>query len=68
MAELVVDTPANITEEMKRLLLNQREIVESILNRSKLKEKDAEEIDNIVKLDLFEKYYQTSVGSIQIGD
>lgn len=83
MTELVVDIPADIAEEIKRLrfinwneksvkdillFLNEREIVESILNRSKLKEKDVEEIDNIFKLDLFEKYYQTQVGSIQIGD
>ncbi len=83
MTELVVDIPADIAEEMKRLrfinwneklvkdillFLNEREIVESILNRSKLKEKDVEEIDKIFKLDLFQKYYQTKVGSIQIGD
>jgi hypothetical protein len=83
MTEFVVNIPADIAEEMKRLhfinwneksvkdillFLNQRKIVESILNRSKLKEKDVEEIDNIFKLDLFQKYYQTQVGSIQIGD
>lgn len=83
MEELIVDVPKYIAEEMKRLrfinwneksvkdillFLNEREIVESILNRSKLKEKDVEEIDNIFKLDLFEKYYQTQVGSIQTGD
>lgn len=83
MTELVINIPADIAEEMKRLcfinwneklvkdillFLNKREIVESISNRSKLKEKDVEEIDNIFKLDLFEKYYQTQVGSIQIGD
>ncbi len=83
MTELVVDIPAYIAEEMKRLrfinwneklvkdillFLNEREIVESILDRSKLKEKDVEEIDNIFKLDLFQKYYQTQVGLIQIGD
>ncbi len=33
---------------------NERKIVESILKRSKLKEKDVEEIDSIIKRDLFE--------------
>ena len=74
MTELVVDIPNDIANEMKRarfinwneklvkdilLFLNEREIVESILARSKLKEKDVEEIDNIFKLGLFEKYYKT---------
>ncbi len=63
MTELVVDIPNDIAEEMKRLrfinwneklvkdillFLNEREIVESILAKSKLNEKDAEEIDDII--------------------
>ncbi len=45
------------------LFLSEREKVESILERSKLKEKDVEEIDNIIKRGLFEKYYKTQVSS-----
>lgn len=78
MTELVVDIPNDIAKQMKKLhfinwneklvkdilfFLNEREIVESILARSKLKEKDVEEIDNIIKRDLFEKYYKTKVNS-----
>ncbi len=46
-----------------RFFLNEREIVESILAKSKLKEEDIEEIDNLIKRDLFEKYYKTKVSS-----
>jgi hypothetical protein len=42
--------------------MNEREIVESILAKSKLKEEDVEEIDNLIKRDLFEKYYKTEIG------
>ncbi len=78
MTELVVDIPNDIAKEMKRLrfinwneklvkdilmFLNEREMVESILARSKLKEKDVEAIDNIIKRGLFEKYYKTKVSS-----
>lgn len=78
MTELIVDIPNDIAKEMKRLhfinwneklvkdillFLNEREIVESILMRSKLVEQDVEEIDKIIKRDLFEKYYKTKVSS-----
>ena len=79
MTELVVDIPNDIAKEMKRLrfinwneklvkdillFLNEREIVESTISkRSKLKEKDVEEIDNIIKRGLFEKYYKTEIDS-----
>ncbi len=78
MAELVVDIPNDIANEMKRLrfinwneklvkdillFLNEREIVESILAGSKLKETDVEEIDNNIKRGLFEKYYKTKANS-----
>ena len=43
--------------------MHEREIVESILAKSKLKEEDIEEIDNLTKRDLFEKYYNTQIGS-----
>lgn len=43
--------------------MDERDIIESILARSKLKEKDAEEIDIIIKRGLFEKYYKTKVSS-----
>jgi len=78
MTDLVIDIPNDIAKEMKRFrfmnwneklvkdilfFLNERKIVESILAKSKLKEEDIEEIDNIVKHDLFEKYYNTKVSS-----
>lgn len=78
MTELVLNVPNDIAKEMKRarfinwneklvkdilFFLNEREIVESILERSKLKEKDVEEIDNIIKRGLFEKYYKTKISS-----
>ncbi len=50
------------------LSFNEREIVESVLNRSKLKEKDVEEIDSLIKNGLFQMYYQIQIGSAQIGD
>lgn len=74
MTELVVDIPNDISKEMKKFrftnwneklvkdilfFMNEREIVESILAKSKLKEEDVEEIDNLIKRDLFEKYYNT---------
>ena len=74
MAELIIDVPNEIAKDMKRVpfinwneklvkdilfFLNEREIVESILMKSKLKETDVEEIDNLIKSDLFEKYYKT---------
>lgn len=54
-----------MTELVKDILLflNEREIVESVLAQSKMKEKDVEEIDNIIKRGLFEKYYKTKVSS-----
>ena len=73
MAEIIINVPNDIAKEMGRmhfvnwneilvkdilLSLNEREIVESILARSKMTEKDAEEIDRIVKRDLFEKHYK----------
>ena len=78
MTELVVDIPNDIAKEMKKFrfmswneklvkdiifFMNEREIVESILAKSKLKEEDVEEIDNIIKRGLFEKYYKTKVSS-----
>ena len=77
MTQLVVDIPNDIAIEMKRFrfinwneklvndilfFMNEREIVESILAKSKLKEEDIEEIDNLIKRDLFEKYYKTEIG------
>jgi hypothetical protein len=47
----------------KNSIMNEREIVESILAKSKLKEEDVEEIDNLIKRDLFEKYYKTEIGA-----
>ncbi len=73
MAELTIDVPNDIAKQMEKMRflnwneillrdilfsLNEREIVESILEKSKLKEKDVEEIDEIIKRDLFEKYYK----------
>lgn len=70
MRELIVDIPNDIAKEMKResfinwnenlfknfiFTLNERKLVESILSRSKLREEDIEEIDNLIKRDLFEK-------------
>lgn len=78
MTELVLNVPNDIAKQMKKLhfinwneklvkdilfFLNEREIVESILARSKLKEKDVEEIDTVIKRGLFEKYYKTKVSS-----
>ncbi len=78
MTEIVIDIPADIVEEMKKLhfinwneklvkdvllFLKEREIMESMLKRSKLKENDVDEIDDIIKRSLFEKYYQTQAGS-----
>lgn len=78
MTELILDVPNEIAKDMKRLrfinwneklvkdilfFLNEREIVESILMKSKLKETDVEEIDNLIKRDLFENYYQTKISS-----
>jgi hypothetical protein len=78
MTELIIDVPNEIAKDMKRLrfinwneklvkdilfFLNEREIVESILMKSKLKETDVEEIDNLIKSGLFEKYYQTKISS-----
>ncbi len=74
MTELIIDIPNEIAKDMKRVqfinwneklvkdilfFLNEREIVESILMKSKLKETDVEEIDNLIKSGLFEKYYKT---------
>jgi hypothetical protein len=74
MTELIIDIPNDIAKDMKRahfinwneklikdivFFLNEREIVESILSKSKLKETDVEEIDNLIKSGLFEKYYKT---------
>jgi len=74
MTELIIDIPNEIAKEMKRVhfinwneklikdivfFLNEREIVESILAKSKLKETDVEEIDNLIKSGLFENYYKT---------
>ena len=47
----------------KNSIMNEREKVESILAKSKLKEEDVEEIDNLIKRDLFEKYYKTEIGA-----
>lgn len=73
MAEIIINVPNDIAKEMDRLhfvnwneilvkdillSLNEREIVESILMRSKMTEKDAEEIDRVIKRDLFEKHYK----------
>ena len=73
MTELIIDVPNEIAKDMKRVrfinwneklvkdilfFLNEREIVESILMKSKLKETDVEEIDNLIKSGLFEKYYK----------
>ncbi len=78
MAELVVDIPNDIARDMKKFrftnwneklvkdilfFMNEREIVESILAKSILKEEDVEEIDNLIKRDLFEKYYKTEIGA-----
>jgi len=78
MTELIIDIPNEIAKDMKRLhfinwneklvkdillFLNEREIVESILMKSKLKETDVEEIDNLIKSGLFEKYYKTKINS-----
>ena len=78
MTELIIDVPNEIAKDMKRVrfinwneklvkdilfFLNEREIVESILMKSKLKETDVEEIDNLIKSGLFEKYYQTKISS-----
>ena len=78
MKQLIIDIPNEIAKDMKRLrfinwneklvkdillFLNEREIVESILAKSKLNEKDVEEIDTIIKRGLFEKYYKTKVSS-----
>lgn len=72
MTEVVLDVPNNVAKEMENMplvnwnetllkdilrVLNEREMVESILAKSKMKEADAEEIDRIVKRDLFEKHY-----------
>ena len=43
--------------------MNEREIVESILAKSKLNEEDVEEIDNLIKRGLFEKYYKTEINA-----
>lgn len=74
MTELIIDIPNEIAKEMKRVhfinwneklikdivfFLNEREIVESIMAKSKLKETDVEEIDNLIKSGLFENYYKT---------
>ncbi len=73
MTELVVNIPNDIAKKMKRFrfmnwneklvkdilfFINEREIVEYILKRSKLKENDGEKIDKIIKRGLFEKYYK----------
>lgn len=78
MTELVVDIPNDIAKEMKKFrfmnwneklvkdilfFINEREIVESILAKSRLKEEDVEELDNLIKRDLFEKYYKTEIGA-----
>ena len=78
MTELIIDVPNEIAKDMKRVrfinwneklvkdilfFLNEREIVESILMKSKLKETDVEEIDNLIKSGLFEKYYKTKISS-----
>lgn len=78
MTELILDVPNEIAKDMKRLrfiswneklvkdilfFLNEREMVESILMKSKLKETDVEEIDNLIKSGLFENYYQTKISS-----
>jgi len=78
MTELTIDIPNEIAKDMKRMyfinwneklvkdilfFLNEREIVESILMKSKLKETDVEEIDNLIKSGLFEKYYKTKTNS-----
>jgi hypothetical protein len=78
MTELIIDIPNEIARDMNRLrfinwneklvkdilfFLNEREIVESILMKSKLKETDVEEIDNLIKSGLFENYYQTKISS-----
>jgi len=78
MTELIIDIPNEIAKDMKRVhfinwneklikdilfFLSEREIVESILMKSKLKETDVEEIDNQIKSGLFENYYKTKINS-----
>jgi len=72
MTEIILKVPNEIAKEMEEmqfidwnevlvknilLILSERDIVESILMKSKMTEEDVDEIDQIVKRDLFEKYY-----------